>query len=193
MKQRDLLLTIIGLCEHRPEFGRTSLQKVAFFVADEQGVDLGYRPHYFGPFSNLVEEEIRTLVLMDMVEEKIQPLGFIDTSGFAGKKYEYHLSASGRDRFAEVQTAHAQEFDEIRGFLSKLESSAGGLDQRVLSPAAKCYFIIKREKRAVTTDEIRENAAQLGWQLDQHQIDHVGQVLEQLHLIQRANMSPVSS
>jgi hypothetical protein len=68
--------------------------------------------------------------------------------------------------------------------VQQLEEAAGGLDQNVLSAAAKTFFIASREQRDLTVAEIRALARELGWDLRSKQIQRVSQVLQRLNLVQ---------
>lgn len=186
MKRRDLILFIISCCQQQREFGRTSLQKVAFFVEEHFGEDdeLGYRPHYFGPFSDVVVEEVNALTLAGLVEERVQRLGFVGASGFEGVKYEYSLTDVGSDRVAQLRDAYPAEAKDVEDFIGRLLQAAGGLDQAILAPAAKTYFIAKREDRVLEPEEIKTLAKQLGWVLSDHQIGRVVGILKELDLIE---------
>jgi len=188
MKRRDLLLSIIAVCGERPDFGRTSLQKVAYFVGLTSGADLQHRAYYFGPFSEVVEREVQTLVISDLIQERIQPLGFVGAEGFEGRRYEYHLAAAGRERFDQLRVAYPEEVRALETFIGKLIQAAGGLDQKVLSTAAKTFFIAQREGRPLDAEEIKQLARQLGWTVSHAQVERVLRVLHDLEF-----MEPVPS
>jgi uncharacterized protein YwgA len=183
VKRRDLLLILVELCGNRPEFGRTSLQKVAYFVGITLGVPLGHRAHYYGPYSEFVEREIDALVLSGLIEEKVEVLGFIGQRGHEGKRYEYSVTPEGERRIKELQRTYPKEYGKVEQFVGSLTSAANGLDQRILSPAAKTLFIAKREGRALDISEIGELAKQLGWHLNKEQVDRVVNVLAGIDLI----------
>ncbi|MGH9194257.1 MAG: hypothetical protein ACRD1T_00775 [Acidimicrobiia bacterium] len=183
MKQRDLLLAIISICGKRPEFGRTSLQKVAYFASEGLHVDLGHRAHLYGPFSDTVESDIEMLIVSGLVDERAHTLGFIGPGGYEGRRFEYSLTPDGEERIESVRAAHSTEFKQLEAFVDALTDAAGGLDQRILSPAAKTYFIAKREKRALSLREIGELALQLGWRLTPAQVKRVSNMLQSLGLL----------
>lgn len=180
MKRRDLILAIIAICSGREEFGRTSLQKTAFFVGERFQTGLGHHAHFYGPFSDQVEADVEDLVFASLVDEKVSLLGFAGSSGNQAKRYEYELTADGKERVGALAEAYPTELAELRDFIERLIEAAGGLDQRILSPAAKTYFIAKREKRPVSSAEIKEFGKKLGWNLRNPQIKQVASVLSTL-------------
>jgi uncharacterized protein YwgA len=189
MKRRDLILELVALCQDREEFGRTSLQKTAFFVSERFGTELGHRAHFYGPFSDQVEADIEALVVAGLINEKTSGLGFVSHGGREARRYEYSLTSDGAERIATLQKTYPEEVAKLRGFVARLAEAAGGLDQRILSPAAKTYFIAKRERRPMSTGEIREIGKSLGWDLRAPQIKQVASVLSSIGLAKVASTS----
>lgn len=184
MKRRDVLLSIIAAGVRRPEFGRTSLQKVAYFVGVHRNVGFQHQAHFYGPFSEVVEADVEALVAAGLVEELVQNLPFVGARGQQGKRFEYRLTDEGASRLDELKSVHPAESEDIEAFVRHLEEAAGGLDQGILSPAAKTYFIASRENRALSPQAIRELASELGWDLQPPQVKKVAKVLQQLNLVQ---------
>ena len=57
MHIQDLILLVIGSEEENGLRGRTLLQKKIYFLSELKGVNHGFRPHYYGPYSSLVAEK----------------------------------------------------------------------------------------------------------------------------------------
>lgn len=187
MKRRDILLTIIALCSTRPEFGRTGLQKVAYFIGVLREAGFRHQAHYYGPFSDVVEGDVEALALTGLIEERVQNLPFVGTGGYQARRYEYLLTEEGAKRVEELRSAHPLEFATIERFVQQLVEVAGGLDQNLLSAAAKTFFIANREKRDLSINEIRALAKDLGWNVGSKQIQRVARVLQQLNLVEVAS------
>lgn len=191
MKRRDVLLTIISAGATRPEFGRTSLQKIAYFVGAHRDVEFRHQAHFYGPFSEVVEADVEALVSAGIIEERVQNLPFVGSRGQQGKRFEYRLTDEGENRIEELRAVHTSEFADVERFVRKLEEAAGGLDQGILSPAAKTFFIASRENRALKPQEIHDLALDLGWDLEPAQIKKVARVLQQLDLVEvSSNQAP---
>ena len=184
MKRRDVLLSIIAAGISRPEFGRTSLQKVAYFVGVHRNAEFQHQAHFYGPFSEVVEADVEALVAAGLIEERVQNLPFVGARGQQGKRFEYRLTDEGEKRLQELKAVHPSESEDIEAFVRRLEQAAGGLDQGILSPAAKTYFIASRESRPLTLPAIEELARGLGWDLQPPQVKKVAKVLQQLNLVQ---------
>jgi uncharacterized protein YwgA len=180
LKARDLILTIIGLTSARDEFGRTSLQKVVYFVADDLGLDLEHVAHFFGPYSSRVEQEVEAMVGAGLVRESIQHLGFVGSGGFEGLKYSYELTDAGRKRYDDLERTYPEDTTKVAQFIDKLQELAGSLDQKLLSAAAKTHYISKLEGAALSPDRIRQVAKDFGWQLSSGQVNRVTELLHSL-------------
>jgi uncharacterized protein YwgA len=184
MKQRDLLLLIIVECAESPEFGRTSLQKVAYFVGEGLHKEFNHRPHFYGPFSDYVEDEVLALVASGLVEETTESLAFVSGSGFAARRYRYSVAEGGLARIKELKAAYPEETVEITTFLTKLSQAAGGFDQGVLSSAAKTYYLAKREGVPLSFPQIQSLGKELGWELTRAQVSRVVGTLKALGFVE---------
>lgn len=187
MKRRDILLTIIALCSKRPEFGRTALQKVAYFVGILRETGFRHQAHFYGPFSDVVEADVEALALSGLIDERAHSLAFVGSGGHQARRYEYDLTEDGSKRIDELRAAYPSEFSAIEDFVHQLEEAAGGLDQNVLSASAKTFFIARREQRNLSVTDIRDLARELGWDLRPQQIKRVSRVLQRLNLVQVAS------
>ena len=184
MRVRDIVLVIINRCEGQKSFGRTSLQKVAYFVSDATGRDLGHRAHFYGPFSDLVEVETDGLVVSELIEETAEGLGFANRGGFEAKKYEYHVTDEGKKRIRLIKDKYPTEISKIETRINEIIEHAGGLNQKILSPAAKTHYIIANsDKEHVSTADIKSLAKDLGWDLSENQVLKVADLLERLEMI----------
>jgi hypothetical protein len=184
MKDRDIVLYVLGRCAERSEFGRTSLQKVMYFVGRRLDRDLGHHAHFYGPFSPSVERETASLVLSKLAEERIQELGFWTSGGFPAKQYEYKLTNLGAARLEDVVARHSGDVKLINEVVDGLLQEAGGLDQRVLSAAAKVDYIAKEEGRPVSVQDVRSAARDLGWTISPTQVSEVVGLLSHLRFVE---------
>lgn len=183
MKVRDLVLLLVSLGEGRPEFGRTSLQKLGYFAGLTLDRDLGYQPHYYGPFSTLIERETQALVLSNLLEERTVRLGFANRAGFAARQYEYSGTAPGKERLADLHQRYPEEVKQLESLVTSLVGHVGRLDQQILSAAAKVDYIARQEGRPVTIQDVRTAATELGWELGGDQIEKVVELLRSLGFV----------
>lgn len=192
MSLRDIILCVLDRCSDRPEFGRTSLQKVMYFVGRRLNRDLGHHAHFYGPFASLIENEKSTLVLSDLVQERVRELGFWSLAGFPAKQYEYALTELGRKRLSLIEERHPDEMKVIDDLINGLIKEAGQLDQAVLSAAAKVDYIAKEEARPVSVTDVGSAARDLGWMISPTQTGEVVRILSNLGFVQ-VGQGPSSS
>jgi uncharacterized protein YwgA len=183
IKQRDVILAIVGAVGGREDFGRTSLQKVSYLTSLMLNLDLGHRAYYYGPYSTTVESDSEALALAGLIEENSVTMG-ISAKGYPVVKYTYTLSEEGRARLRRVELAHPEQFRAITSFVSRIEETVGSFDQNTLSAVAKSFYIAKEQDRPVTADEIQEFAKELGWTLKPRKIEEVTHMLADLGLVQ---------
>lgn len=181
---RDVVLSLIGYgTERQQEFGRTSLQKVAYFASITTGIDLGHRAFYYGPFSSKVEEETEALVLSGLITQTRTDLGFVNKKGFPGVKYSYALTESGQERWDAVKERDPALSDALHQLVQTLGNTVGSLDQGLLSLAAKTYFITAEQNTGLSVEQIQELAKEKNWTLSKGQVEKVAQYLQQLGLV----------
>lgn len=180
VRTRDLLLTLIDACADKDNhaFGRTSLQKMAYFAGHRLGIDLGHRAYHYGPFSDLVDHEVGMLTLGGLVNEEFAILGH-GTRG-AVRQYRYSLTDEGRGRLKRVTDAHPDETEKVHDLVDRVLEVAGSLEQGLLSQTAKTYFVAEATGDFVGYDELRQVAAEHGWSLEEGQRPSVDKLLAAL-------------
>ena len=150
--------------------GRTKLQKVAHFFGLHLGMGgvLGYRAHYYGPYSAEAADAASMLVSLGFLNETV-PSGTLEGQGFERRKYVYALTEEGKEA-ATVISRHAEP-----GFIDRLQDAVRELhaviesDYVPLSFAAKVLWITKGRLES-ETERIQENAETVGWKLDDDQV-----------------------
>jgi uncharacterized protein YwgA len=183
LKRQDIILSVISACEGSKKLGRTALQKLLYFVAIRFGINLGFEPYYYGPYSSLAESDVGSLVLGGMVKENRELLGFVGDSGLQARKYTYTLSDAGEARLEAVAAAHREPVDRIMEFTKSVISAANGIDQQVLAAAAKTYFIAHERGEPLSVEEISQHAEKHGWDLRPTQVNRVAEILTRLGLV----------
>lgn len=159
--------------------GRTTIQKLGYFSTVTGPIRAHYRPHYYGPYSADVAGAIQTLVSYGFIEERVE------TPGSPGatpdwKRYTYALTDDGRRLIPDLKQEYAQGAEEV-GKIVCICKDAANLDSKTLSWAAKIHYIRTREERRMTSDEIREIARTLNWDLSEDQIQKGMDLLKNLH------------
>lgn len=165
--------------------GKTRLQKTVYFL----GVlthcldSLGYRPHFYGPYSEEVADAVNRLRVIGLVDQSPVGGGAKDESGFEVRRYDFRLSAEGK-RLAEAKAQDNPEvWEKLSGVMSTFQK-AGQPDYMLLSVAAKTYFMLGEKKGCATDTELTRLAPKFGWTVTEKQIRAAAEYLNRLDLVQ---------
>lgn len=144
--------------------GRTKLQKVVYFagVLTKQIDHLGYRAHFYGPFSPLVAGAIEELRGLKFLEQRTVSSSMADQNGFEKIRYDYVLTEDGRVVAEEKSRQFPKEWEQIKLAVERLKT-ANITDYVRLAIAAKTYLLTQQVGRDLPSDELRAKAAEHGW------------------------------
>ncbi len=183
METNDFILCVIDAWDG-VIIGRTLLQKRCYFVAllcgDEE--ELGFRAHYYGPYSSLVDGALSQLVAAGFVDESRVGFGAADSSGFEIRRHDYKLTADGREMVQELQISGDEELPKLYDAVNRLKQ-ASNLNYVELSIAAKAFFIIRHRKGSATREEIRREAEGFGWNIEATALERAIGFLEEISLV----------
>lgn len=183
MHIQDLILLVIGSeNEGKSLRGRTTLQKKLYFLSVLNKTDLGFRPHYYGPYSRLVAENLDILVYARFLKEVTETFPTDENIFGEMRRHTYSLSSDGKDVMGEIEKD--DEYANWKHALDTLNSQSLANDFNTLSIAAKVYYIVNRQESA-TPEQIRKVAKEFGWKLKEAQIENVFSFLESLSLIRK--------
>lgn len=144
--------------------GRTMLQKVVYFAGVLTGhLDrLGYRAHYYGPYSADVAEAVEELRGLNFLEQRAVAYGATDANGFEKTRYDYKLTEEGKAVAEEKAVAWADEWVRIRDAVRRL-AEAKVTDYVRLAIAAKTYLLSQQFGRPLPPDSLKQKTAEHGW------------------------------
>jgi len=164
--------------------GKTKLQKTMYFLGVVTGHldSLGYRPHFYGPFSGEVAGAVGTLRSLGFVDTQVHTYG-TDSRGFEMARTDYRLTEDGK----EIALLKSQELSELWAQLTigaqKLKC-AGDLDYMKLSVAAKANFMHSRKGAPMSSTEMAELAESFGWRVTERELEDATRFLSSLNLPQ---------
>ena len=183
MHIQDKILLVIGSEEGNSLQGRTILQKKLYFLSVLlQDESLGFGPHYYGPYSSWVAENLDVLVNARFLKEVTETFPTDENIFGEIRRHTYSLTSDGEDVMGEIEKD--DEHANWKQALETLKSHPVASDFNTLSIAAKVYYIVNRQKRA-TTEQIQRVAKEYGWNIDDSQIEKVRSFLEALSLIRK--------
>ena len=181
MQTRDFILLSIGAFEVIK--GRTALQKRVYFLSIILEKELGFSPHYYGPYSAQVAEANSELKALDYIEETVTVYGH-NHHGFEIARYDYSLTEDGQKLLYRKKKMFPNEWNKIKE-AAKLINDAGDIDYMELSIAAKAYFILNREGGTTNTETIKSVADKFGWSICEAELDRAIDFLDKTNLAQR--------
>ena len=180
MHIQDLILLVVGGEAEKSLQGRTTIQKKLYFLSALNKTDLGFRPHYYGPYSSPVAENLDILVNARFLKEVTESFS-TDRNIFGEiRRHTYSWTSDSEAVMGEIKQEDG--YADWKQALDTLNSLPLASDFNTLSITAKVYYIVNRQHTA-TPEEIRKVAKELGWNLNESQIENVFSFLEALSLI----------
>jgi len=165
--------------------GKTNLQKTVYFVGIKCGVidELGYRPHFYGPYSDEVASAAASLKALGFLETQVTPWG-VDRRGFEIARTDYSLTKDG-EKIAELKKKHYSElWSKISDSVDKFQA-IGENNYVKLSIAAKTFFVIGDQKGPISVSDIRNCADKFGWKVTESEVKEAASFLEKLSLAKK--------
>ncbi len=181
MSVKDALLAVINADKDGLK-GRTLLQKKMYFVSVLVGEDFGFSPHFYGPYSSAIADQLGALCEAGLITEQSEM--YADLVGPFGevRRYDYRLTKDG----SKVVGGRSPAMQPYAQAMSKVNARPIANDQRLLSIAAKVHFIVAEQGRA-TGGDIRRRAKELGWDISKDQLSQVVSYLESLDLVHKSS------
>lgn len=175
-----LHLSLLALGEVR---GKTKLQKTIYFLGLLTGhVDqLGYRAHYYGPYSDEVADAMSTLEGVGFASSDVASVGSLDPQGFEVRRTDYRLTLEGRLMAEKKSRQFSQLFADLKRAVAVLRQ-AGESDYVKLSIAAKTNFLLREKNASATDGELEQLARRFGWNVTPQQIREAAEYLRKLNL-----------
>lgn len=163
--------------------GKTKLQKTVYFLGIITGCrdDLGYRPHFYGPYSDEVADAVGQLKALGFVDTTTSAWG-IDQRGFEVRRTDYTLNEDGKAIAAIKAEKLADLWKKLQDAVPML-AKAGDLDYMKLSVAAKTYFMLEKKGGGATRQDLVALANRFGWSVTAEQVQQAGDFLQDLGLV----------
>jgi uncharacterized protein YwgA len=170
--------------------GKTYLQKLCFFVGVKtHNKDLGFRPHYYGPYSDQISAEMSFLKGAGYISELRRGSGIADQRGWEMTRYDYAITEEGRKIVESLESAHPKDTAEVKRAIDAV-GAAGTLDYIALSVAAKTFWIVNEKRTSpVSLEKVVEEADALSWKILPEQVEAATEFLQKLDLVKRVSRS----
>ncbi len=168
--------------------GKTLLQKLIYFLGVKTGCldELGYRAHFYGPYSAEVADAVGRLRTLGFIDQRVFGAGAVDTRGFEVARYDYALNETGKDIAEKKSKKYPELWEKINKALEEIKS-AGKMDYVKLSIAAKTYFMLGEKKGAASREDLSRMAKGFGWSVSEQQVTEAANYLEAVDLVEVVN------
>ena len=181
MHIQDKILLVIGSEEGNSLQGRTILQKKLYFLSVLlQDESLGFGPHYYGPYSSWVAENLDVLVNARFLKEVTETFPTDENIFGEIRRHTYSLTSDGKDVMGEIEKD--DEHANWKQALETLKSHPVASDFNTLSIAAKVHYSAHQQKRT-KRKHIKKFAKEYDWDINKQEIADVRSFLEALSLI----------
>lgn len=163
--------------------GKTVLQKRLYFMDVFMEMELGHRPHFYGPYSPLIESNLGLLREYGLVEQKVVPLG-VGAGGIV-ERHDLVITEEGNQFANQVRQFDPELAEQVQLAIEKIER-AGEINPATLAVAAKIHFIVNNTESAegaFTFEDIKKTALKLGWEVDTQTASRAANFLQDLGLV----------
>ena len=179
MEQNELLLAILHAEPADEIEGRTTIQKLGYFSSVKTGIDMGYAPHYYGPYSPLVASHLEDLEAGDFIVEKGRRTVRDRTM------YSYSLTKDGEKVAEMIEKKYPDKYQIIKNVVNRCYRIVHN-NIYVLSWAAKVHYISLQTEKPMTYEEAVSTGRLFGWKLSEKGIESAVNLLLKLGLISKS-------
>jgi uncharacterized protein YwgA len=166
--------------------GKTKLQKTMYFLGllTKSAGDLGFRPHFYGPYSAEVAGAADRLRALGFATQSVASGGAIDRAGFEFARYDLRLNEEGTQVAQAKTKQYPEEWRKIQKAVEAFRK-AEKADYVKLSIAAKTYFMLGQANVPTKAEDLAALAQEFGWSVTPDQIQQAFELLESLGLAKR--------
>lgn len=184
MRLDELILLTLYYSDEKLIAGRTLLQKTLYFINEKMELGIEFIPHYYGPYSTQIADEIASLSAAGIVQEDVETFpSFSFGVTFEPRKYMYRLTEQGQEIAKLAERRNGTDAERVKRILETMKSAGAADDYKSLSVAAKMYHVLKAKKR-MRASQILGEAKALGWSLNEEEAKAAVEVLKNLGLVE---------
>jgi uncharacterized protein YwgA len=184
MKVRDVVLLTLDALGGEIS-GKTRLHKAIYFLGELTGTtqQLGYRAHYYGPYSGKVDNALDELASIGLLDRKVQRYGYAGDRGFEKVRYDFELTEDGKTVAQHKRTQSGEAASTIDSLMERLKE-AGDLGYVQMATAAKLRYLVQQSESDLSYSDVKDLAGSFGWELSDTDINRAIRFLQQLNLIE---------
>jgi uncharacterized protein YwgA len=175
-------LFVVDQVGARPN-GKTYIQKLCYFVQRLTHWPLGFRAHYYGPYSDVVSAELSFLSGAGLLSETRRGSGVAGAGGWEIARFDYALTDEGHQTVRRLAAQNPGEAGRLRTAIERITGS-GNQSYVDLSFAAKTDWILQSEHGPMTFDGIVSAAGRFNWNVEGTDVQKAAHFLERLGLVE---------
>lgn len=183
----EIILLLIGL-NNNSFSGKTNIHKNLYLIKEMMSninnFPYSFKPYFYGPFSYEISNSLDTLVSVGLL--KTNEIDYGDDESFGIKKNIYELSKTGEEANAQIKTNYKDFYDMFYKYFMKLKDTNYHQNTRILATAAKIRLILSQERRSLNQSNIKEKAKELGWKIENRDIDSAIDILLETGLAKKS-------
>ena len=160
--------------------GRTTLQKWCYFASVKTGLNFGYKPHFYGPYSETVSRTANDLITSDFLVERGR-MTYHDRV-----MYSYALTKDGKSIAGDLKAKDQRLYNSVKEVVDICSETVGN-NISILSWAAKVYFLLQSKGKEITYGEVKRIGRNMGWKLSENEIESGVKLLVALNLVKKGN------
>lgn len=164
--------------------GKTKFQKSIYFLGllTKTIDDLGYRPHFYGPYSSEVAGAADRLRALGFATQTAAGGGSVDQAGFEVARFDLRLTDEGARMAQAKAEKYPEEWDKI-GKAAEILKKANEQDYVKLSIAAKTYFMLGQRRGTARIKDLVALAENFGWSVTPDQLRDAAQFLASIGMV----------
>lgn len=164
--------------------GKTKLQKTIYFMGLVAGIEdeLGYRPHYYGPYSPDVAAAVERLRTLGFLDQSVVGSGTADTRGFEVARYDYRLNEAGRGVAEQKRSSMPEVWERVTTAAKSMETLLKQ-DYMKMSIAAKTLFLLREREGHASMGDLAALAPRFGWSVTAEQVQEAAKLLQEAKLV----------
>lgn len=163
---------------------KTKIQKEAYFLSLRLNEDYGFKPHFYGPYSPLVDEALDDLASSRFIDINQENYGMYNSQGFEIRRYDYSLTPGGKRLVYQLKNEGDTNYDTIEAFVQELEA-IGDPDYFDISIAAKVLHIANSyHDGKIDLNRIGDEAKKLGWDIEEENTKKATEILQGLGFVE---------
>lgn len=164
--------------------GKTKFQKTVYFLGllTEIAEDLGYRPHFYGPYSSEVAGAADRLRALGFAMQTAAGGGAVDQAGFEVARYDLRLTEEGTRMAQEKAKKYPEEWVKL-GKAAEVLTKANEQDYVKLSIAAKTYFMLGQRRGTARINDLVALAENFGWSVKPDQVRDAARFLASIGMV----------